>query len=100
MTISSPAQAAVKCYDIGNGNLCAELVNDGYNATYYKVKGRTVTLEFTLHCKRGDYESEGAFQMSAGETRSYFFATGNLGPCHVTLHDVGSGATFDSPRVP
>ncbi|MFB6520685.1 hypothetical protein [Streptomyces sp. NPDC056401] len=88
MTVmASSASAVQKCQSIPNGLLCVEHINNGYNASYTKSGGATIKADFNLRCKIGSrFGDNGAFYVSAGERRTYFFAVGDLGDCRTEMY--------------
>jgi hypothetical protein len=84
LLVASPAQAATSsCKAVGsNGTLCVTAVSNGFDASYTKTAGGTVTVDFNLRCSDGTwYGDDGSFAISKGQSRSYVFAIGKGRSC-------------------
>jgi hypothetical protein len=78
---ATPAFATPTCNDfvIASDNwfrVCIEQINNGYNALAYHGSGPTYLVDFNLATNEALYGDNGAFYISAGEWRTYFFAVG------------------------
>ncbi|MFD7593441.1 hypothetical protein ACFV6D_10465 [Kitasatospora sp. NPDC059812] len=98
---SSAAEAATECQSVyANGSLCISSNNDGYNAVYTKWSGDPAYVDFALICGTQNFYDQGAFWISAGEMKTYFFAVGRRSDgCRVKLTDVNNGGTWQTPRI-
>ena len=88
---TTPAFAAPSCngFVIASGNtfsVCVEKINNGYNAFAYHGSGPTYLVDFNLETDTGTYGDYGAFYISAGETRTFFFAVGYKQWAYVHLY--------------
>ncbi|WP_328944919.1 hypothetical protein OG259_28945 [Streptomyces sp. NBC_00250] len=106
---ATPAQAYVttswKCRNIGAGDLCIRSVPNGWDAKYAKRSGNAVLVDFNLVCvngtKAGWWGSDGAFWISAGETRTYTFGIGRDSntACNVRLFDRNNGGWWETEVI-
>lgn len=98
---ATPAFAAESCngFVIASGNtftVCIEKINNGYNARATHNSGPTYLVDFNLATNEGTYGDNGAFYISAGETRTYFFAVGYKQWAQVLLY-WRAGSPYFSP---
>ncbi|MFD7593440.1 hypothetical protein ACFV6D_10460 [Kitasatospora sp. NPDC059812] len=97
---SSTAEAAGWCSSVGSaGSFCITGNGDGYNVVYSKWSGNPAYVDFNLVCGSDRYGDDGAFWISAGQSRSYYFAVGDRGRCHGQLIDRNNGGVWNTPDV-
>ncbi|GGK94561.1 hypothetical protein Sme01_57330 [Sphaerisporangium melleum] len=102
-TASKAGFGPTKCTNIGNGDLCTTGISGspaGYDVAYNKRSGSTVTVRFRLQCVGGYKAADnGAFNISAGQRKSFVFSVGNKGQCQSVLQDITNGKNFYGPYV-
>ena len=115
LSVAAPASAAVKhsaatntwyCNpykgNFGQLTVCIDATNNGYNARVDHASGPDYTVDFNLITSDGTYGDYGNFTLTAGQSKTYFFAVGYKVAAQVNLYwRVGSkGPYFDALGSP